>query len=341
MRGLSHASIEATLNVALLQHQRGQLALAEALYDQVLLLDPANTDALHLKGMLALAQGSSLEALELTERACALLPRSALFQRSRAEVLGALSRWSDAKATLDTVIALKPDWAEAHAAMGVAHAASGDSASAKASLARATSLDPQLAEAWSNLGVMHLADKETTAAVTAFESALKARPGFVDSLNGLGVAFTEAGRLDDAIAAFDQVLANAPGNSLSRVDALTNRAVALQILGRWAAALNDLTSASALAPSRAAIWRNMAKSLAALGRLDEADAACTRALVFEPGDATARYERAFVRLLAGDIANGFDDYRARPTVDRARYALPTALLPTDLSGRKFRLVIEQ
>jgi hypothetical protein len=85
----------------------------------------------------------------------------------------------------------------------------------------------------------------------------------------------------------------------------------------------------------------MAKSLAALGRLGEAEAACTRALQVEPDDRSARYERAFVRLLAGDVANGFDDYRARPTVDRGRYPEPTALLPTDLSNRRFRLVIEQ
>lgn len=339
--GLSRAAIEATLKLALTQHQRGQFALAAALYDQVLLLDPVNADALHLKGALALAQGSPPAGLALIERACALLPKSALFQRSRAEALNALGRWADAAAALDTALALKPDWAEAHAAMGVTRAANGDRAAAKASFVRATSLDPQLAEAWSNLGILHLADKEITAAVAAFESALKARPAFADALNGLGVALTEAGLHDDAIAAFDRVLADVPDDSPNRADALTNRAVALQAIGRWDEALTDLESASAAAPGRAPIWRNMAKSLTALGRLGEADAACTRALQLEPGDRSARYERAFVRLLAGDIANGFDDYRARPTVDRTRHAYPTALLPTDLSDRKFRLVIEQ
>src|SRR5690349_20365357 len=81
---LSPASVDATLKLAVVQHQRGELTLAETLYDQVLQIDSANADALHLKGLLTLTRGSAAEALVLIERACALVPRSALFQRSRA-----------------------------------------------------------------------------------------------------------------------------------------------------------------------------------------------------------------------------------------------------------------
>ena len=119
-------AVEATLKLALAQHRRGELTLAEALYDQVLALDARNTDALHLKGIVALARGAAPEALGWTERACALLPDSALFHRSRAEALTALGRWSDAVAALTTAVTLKPDWAEVHASLGIAHAAQGD-----------------------------------------------------------------------------------------------------------------------------------------------------------------------------------------------------------------------
>ena len=338
---LSQAAIDATLKLAVAQHQRGHLALAEALYDQVLTLDPINTDAMHLKGVVALAQGSSLEAIALIERACALLPRSALFHRSRAEVLTALGRSDDACEALKTAIGLKPDWAEAYVALGSAHAAEGRSADAKVALSKATTLDPTLAEAWSNLGVLHLADKHIDDAIAAFEKALAARPGFADALNGMGVALMENGRIDDALATFDQVLSITPVDPQTRADALANRAVALQSLGRWQESLVDLMSASTLLPTRASIWRNAAKSLTALGQLDKAEEACTRALTLDPSDSASRYERAFVRLLRGNIANGFDDYRARPTVDRLRFPAPTERLPTDLSGRQFRLTLEQ
>ena len=338
---LSQAAIDATLKLAVAQHQRGQLALAEALYDQVLTLDPINTDAMHLKGMVALAQGSPLEALSLIERACVLLPRSALFHRSRAEVLIVLGRWGDTCEALTTAIKLKPDWAEAHAALGSAHAAQGHSAAAKTALLQATKLDPMLAEAWSNLGVLYLAEKKIDDALAAFTKALAARPGFADALNGMGVALTENGRVADAIATFDQAVATTAADPQTRADALANRAVSLQSLGRWQESLVDLMAASTLLPTHASIWRNAAKSLTALGRLDEAEDACTRALTLAPDDSTSRYERAFVRLLRGDIVNGFDDYRTRPTVDRKRFQAPTERLPPNLSGRRFRLVLEQ
>jgi tetratricopeptide (TPR) repeat protein len=338
---LSPAAVDATLKLAVAQHQHGNLALAEALYDQVLLIDDANSDALHLKGLLALARGSAAEALALIERACALMPQSALFQRSRADALGSLGRWPAAVSALEAALAIEPAWAEAHAALGIALAAVNDHPRAKQSFARATELAPRLAEAWCNLGALSLADKETARAITAFETALNARPDWFDALNGLGVALTETGRIEKAVAVLDRALAVIGADVPGRADALTNRAVALQALGQWELALANLTEAATLVPGRAAILRNAAKSLTALGRLEEAEAVCTRALAAEPADTSTRYERAFVRLLAGNIAGGFDDYRARPTVDRGRHPMPTEPLPADLTGRKLRLVIEQ
>jgi tetratricopeptide (TPR) repeat protein len=340
-QGLSPAAVEATLTLAVARHRAGQLELAEALYDQVLFLDPANADALHLKAMAALARGAAREALPLIERACALAPESALYRRSRAEALGALGRRHDACAALAEAVALKPDWAEAHAALGVAHAQMGNRSGAKAALARATALDAALAEAWNNLGVLHLADKEAQAAIAAFTSALAVRPDFVDALNGLGVAETEAGRSGEAIPTFDKALAHPRLTPRLRSEILMNRAVALHNLGRWNEALSDLEAASVLSPDLAGAWRNRAKPLIALGRIREAEAACTQALALEPASGIIRYERAFTRLLAGDIEGGFDDYRARPTVDRARHPEPVERFPADLAGRRFRLTTEQ
>lgn len=340
-QGLSPAAVEATLKLALARHQAGQLALAEALYEQVLLLDPGNADALHLKGMAVLGRGAAEEALALLERACAQAPRSALIRRNSAEAYAALARWEDARAALNAAVALKPDWAEPHAALGVLHARTNRPRDAKAALARATALDPAFAEAWNNLGVLHLADKEIEPARAAFESALKTRPTFTDALKGLGVAHTEAGRTDAALAAFDNALA-APGLADgAKAELLMNRAVASHAAGRWPAALSDLQAATALSPGLAAAWRNMAKPLIALGRVAEADAACTRALALDPANDLARYERAFARLLVGDIAGGFDDYRARPTVDRIKFSEPGMPLPKDLTGRRLRLATEQ
>lgn len=340
-QGLSPAAVEATLRLALARHQAGQLALAAALYDQVLLLDPGNADALHLKGMALLGSGAPDDALALLERACVQAPQSALIRRNSADAYAALARWEDASAALRAAIALKPDWAEPHAALGMLYARTNRGKDAKAAFARATALDPAFAEAWNNLGVLHLADKEIEPARAAFESALKARPAFTDALKGLGVMHTEAGRIDAALTAFGNALAVAGLADGAKAELLMNRAVALHADARSAEALSDLQAATALSPGLAAAWRNMAKPLIALGRVAEADAACTRALTLDPANDLVRYERAFARLLMGDVAGGFDDYRARPTVDRAKFSKPATPLPNDLTGRRLRLATEQ
>jgi tetratricopeptide (TPR) repeat protein len=245
-------------------------------------------------------------------------------------------------------VALKPDWTDAHISLGIALAALGDIPGAKTAFTTATRLDGNASVAWSNLGALHLAEKNAKAAVAAFEAAVAALTGslatgspLAQALNGLGVAYTELGRHDDALDAFARGLAAVTPGAADTADLLTNRAVTLQAIARWSESLDDLVAAGAIAPDRAAIWRNMAKSLVAVGRIDDAEAACTRATALDGNDAIARYERSFVRLLAGQFAAGFDDYRYRPTVDRARVAMPREPLPLDLRGRRFRLVLEQ
>ncbi|MGE5536995.1 MAG: tetratricopeptide repeat protein [Gemmatimonas sp.] len=345
---LSRDSIDATLKLAVAQHQRGELALADALYGQVLMLEPANADALHLKGIVALARGAPSDALSLIENACRVVPRSPLFHRTRGEVLVALGRWSDACAALRTAVSLKPDWADAHAALGIALAACGDNDAAKHALLAATRLDPTLGEAWTNLGILHLAANDAAPAAEAFATAVAAytralRTGspLIQALNGLGVAQTRLGQHAEAVENFARALAMIPAGSREAADLLANRAATLQLQARWSEALCDLRAAAALAPDRSDIWRSLSKSLVALGAIEEAEAACTRALAIDPHDGLSRYERSFIRLLAGDIANGFDDYRARPTVDRSRIPMPREPLPRDLAGRRFRLVLEQ
>jgi tetratricopeptide (TPR) repeat protein len=303
---LSPALVEATLKLALTQHQRGALDLAIALYDQVLTIDAGNADAWHLKGIALLAQGQPGVALPLIERACALVPGSALFHRSRADALSALGKRHDAKKALS----------------------------------QAVEVDPTFAAAFNNLGVLHLVDKEIDAAIAAFGSALKIQPDYAEARNGLGVALTEHGRLEEAVAAFDTVLAVSGGVPL-RADILANRSVALQKLDRPQKALDDLKAAVTLAPQRATFWRNMAKPLIGLNREEEAETACARAIEINPSDQTSLYERAFPRLLIGNIGGGFDDYRFRSTVDRVRFPIPSEPLSPDLSRRRFRLVLEQ
>src|SRR5436190_22570488 len=67
--------VEQMLQDALRHHQTGNLSEAEALYQQVLQLDPANSDAMHLLGALAAQMQHREVAVDWIRRAVAIQPR--------------------------------------------------------------------------------------------------------------------------------------------------------------------------------------------------------------------------------------------------------------------------
>ena len=74
---MSPASIDQAMQTALAHHQAGRLAEAEALYRQVLAVQPQNPDALHLLGLIAHQVGRQDAAADLIGRAIALRPDDA------------------------------------------------------------------------------------------------------------------------------------------------------------------------------------------------------------------------------------------------------------------------
>src|SRR5580658_10397479 len=76
---MTSSPTDQTLQLAVQHHQAGRLAEADRLYRQVLAREPANTDAWHLLGMIALQVGQVDAALELYRKAIALSPETAVF----------------------------------------------------------------------------------------------------------------------------------------------------------------------------------------------------------------------------------------------------------------------
>ncbi|NTW10995.1 MAG: tetratricopeptide repeat protein, partial [Chlorobiaceae bacterium] len=83
------------LQSAFLLHQEGKLAQAEALYKDVLRLQPANFDALFLLATAAAQQQKFEESLGLFERALKNNPRHPEALNNRGNVLKELKRFEE------------------------------------------------------------------------------------------------------------------------------------------------------------------------------------------------------------------------------------------------------
>ncbi len=93
-------------------HQSGQLALAKAAYEQVLLKNPKHYDALYLLGVVAAQTKDPALAAEFIGKAIEINPNPDAFY-NRGIVLQELKQLDDALASFDKAIALEPNFADA------------------------------------------------------------------------------------------------------------------------------------------------------------------------------------------------------------------------------------
>lgn len=219
--------LSARLQQAIAHHQRGELAQAQSLCDEILKTHPAHGAALQFSGVIALQSGEPLKALSLIERALRIEPHNAFacfnqgvafealreftqalasYERAirlrplyaealfnRGNVLKRLDRLEEAVASFDQALAARPAYAAAHVNRGNALKNLGRTALALASYERALELDPTDAEIHCNRGTLLYEDIQPEAAVASFERALALRPDFAGAFQNRGYAFLLAG----------------------------------------------------------------------------------------------------------------------------------------------------
>lgn len=107
------------LRTALQHHQAGRLQEAEAIYRQILQVEPNHPDALHLVGVIAHHDGRHQIAIDCICQAIALSPNAPEYHNNLGEAYRALGKSEEAAACYRRALALKPDFAEACYSLGL------------------------------------------------------------------------------------------------------------------------------------------------------------------------------------------------------------------------------
>lgn len=242
------------LQQAVALHQRGSLAQAEALYGEVLRLDPANFDALHLLGVIARQSGAFEEAIRLIGRA----------------------------------IAIDADKAIAHCNLGAALQDAQRHEAALASFERALALQPHYPMALANRGNALRRLGRLAEALASYDAALALQPSYVEALCNRGVALHQLGRPEQALDSYGRALTAAPGHSPS----YTGAAITLQSLGRFDEAVETYRNAVEADPDNALAWSAYGTLLLRMGDSQHALVCHNRALALQPGNAQAHLHYA-------------------------------------------------
>ena len=269
-------------------------ALVEALrrYQQAVARHPGSAEAWHgLAGALGRLRRLD-DALTACERVLAINPRFAPAMLRRGAMLGLLGRHREAVAYLDRLLMLP---ARPESFLAAAHLLRGDL-------------------------LRHLA--EPGEAVAAYDRAIAVRPAMAEAWLNRGKALRELGEVADALDSYETALKINPGHLQAR----NERSILLAVLSREAEAEAEARRVLAADPHHADALNSLGVVLQRQGRIAEAIDSFQASMRVSDNPASARFNVALCRLLAGDYARGFPDYEAR-------WQTPEFVVPPQVVGR--------
>ena len=283
------ATVQQAFALALQRHQAGRLGEAEALYRQILAVQPGHAEALHHLGLLAQQAGRRDLAIDLIRQALALNPDHAAAHFNLGAVLADQGRFDEAISQFRRALELEPGAVEAHLNLGAALAAQGQLEEAIIHYRRVLALQPDFVTAHYNLANTLRDRDQLEEAVAAYRRALQLNPDYAMAHNNLGNALRNLDQLDESIAAHHRALEIRP----DYVEAHNNLGIALADRGQFEEAIAAYRRALELKPDYADAHNTLGNALKDQGRLDDAVNAYRRAIQFTPEHTGAHSNLAY------------------------------------------------
>jgi predicted O-linked N-acetylglucosamine transferase (SPINDLY family) len=275
--------ITEAFNIALQHHQAGRLQEAEAIYRQILQIQPDHPDALHLLGVIAHQVGQHHIAVDYISRAIGLNPKTAEYYLNLGEAYRAQGKLEEAATSYRQAVMLKPAFVEAYNNLGNALKDQGKLEEAVASYRQAVAFKPTYAEAYNNLGNALKEQGKLEEAVAVYRQAVTIRPSYPEAHNNLGCALQAQGRLEEAVSSYQQAVRLKPVFT----EAYNNLGLAQQEQGQLEEAVASYRQAVALKPAFADACNNLGNALKDQGKLEEAVTSYRQAVRLKPAFAEA------------------------------------------------------
>jgi tetratricopeptide (TPR) repeat protein len=328
----------ALLTDALKLHQGGQLPQAARIYQQVLVFEPDDADAMHLLGVVRHQQGDHHQAIDLIGRAVVLRPNIADFHINLAEAYRASGKFDLAVGCCRTALRLRPDCADALTNLGLALHGRGSLNEAADCLRRAltrradaalhsnlglilgdlglpeealkhfrqaVALAPDFAPARTNLGVMLLNRDRAEEALSHCLEAVRLQPSLAQAHHNLGNVYRRLLRFKEARASWLEAIRLTPQQAASHAQL----GLTLWEEGEPGQALTWLQQAADLESDNVAFHEHLAELHSAEEEPAKAIPCWRRVLELEPGRASAHNALGWALQDEGQFGEAEEHYR--------------------------------
>jgi tetratricopeptide (TPR) repeat protein len=271
----------------------GRLDEARAIYLSVLKSDPNHVIALTGLGQLSRQAGDASGALEYLQRAASLAPANLGVRSESAQLLRAMNRFDEARATYLTVLQSNPVNVGALTDLGLIERQRGDHAAALEYLEKALAINPQSVGLMTEVAATLRILERTEEAEALYRRAVETDPRSLASLRGLCQMSFARGRIDEAIEFARAASAVDPDN----IDGKLFLSSLYRDAARNSDALAIVEGSLATAPDHSGSWLEYGSLLRERGDRAQALAAYQRA-------AELKHERAWLEVATEHLALG-------------------------------------
>jgi hypothetical protein len=299
-KGITSAQLNEMLMKGYSFHQQGYLKEAQAIYQQILNLQPMHFDALQLAGAIAVETNHYEQALSLLSKAIKLQPNHGLIHYNLGIAFQELNQFKSAISSYDKAISLNPDFAGAYSNRGDALQATNQFKDAIASYDKAIDLNPGYFEAYSNRGNALQSLKQYQGAMASYEKAIRLNPHFAEAYSNQGNVLQELKQFETAVASYDQAIRLNP----NYFEAYSNRGNALRKAKFYDFAIASHEQAIKLNPQYAEAYCNRGNVYLAQRSLDQAIVDFNKAINLKPQffEAYSNRGRAYLEFSQYDKA---------------------------------------
>ncbi len=194
----------------------GSVEQAQKDVERALAIDAADSGALALQTIMAVAANQNDRALDSGRKAVAAAPKSATAQIALSYAQQASFDLNGAQASVEAAVALEPGAALAWARLAEIRSSLGHRGESLEAARKAVDLDPNLSRTQSVLGYAYLAEVKTREAREAFGKALAFDKSDPLPWLGLGLARIREGELREGLRDIEVAVSLDPGQALVR-----------------------------------------------------------------------------------------------------------------------------
>jgi predicted O-linked N-acetylglucosamine transferase (SPINDLY family) len=266
------------INDAIALHKQGELDKAELIYRQIIGVDPRDSDAIHLLGVVAMQKGDFQVSVDLITKAIEINKNVPSYHSNLGNVLQEIKQFDAAIASYDAAIELKPDLVEAYYNRGNAQKELKQFNAAVANYDKVIAHLPDFAGAYFNRGLSLQELKQFDAAVASYDKTIELKPNLSEAYSNRGNALKDLKQLEAAIASYDRAIFLKP----DMAEAYYNRALSLHELKNLEAAVASYDKAIELKPDLAEAYYSRGLSLHELKQLDAAIENYEKAIYLKP-----------------------------------------------------------